>query len=284
MSPDAQTTATLDLITSVRAESLAADGQDPLDEAASLHLKHRGLDGLTAYVDDAAPGFALVRGDQLDLTVAPDHRNQGVGGRLLGQALETGSIGTAWSHGDHPAAVRLADRHGFTAARALWVMRRDAAPLPASEVPADLEIRSFVPSDLDALLQVNAEAFAAHPEQGQMNRADFAQRAGEDWFDPAGLLVAIDTTPGPSSGELLGFHWTKRHSATVGEVYVVGVSPQAQGRGLGRTLTLAGLHHLGETSDVLLYVESDNAPAIRVYSQLGFGHDPSDTHVQYQRT
>ena len=48
------------------------------------------------------------------------------------------------------------------------------------------------------------------------------------------------------TGALLGFHWTKVHSADLGEVYVVGVDPAAQGRGLGATLTLVGLHHLAE--------------------------------------
>jgi mycothiol synthase len=68
-------------------------------------------------------------------------------------------------------------------------------------------------------------------------------------------------------------------------VYVVGIDPGAQGRGLGRLLTLAGLHHLRErgVAEVLLYVESDNAPAVAVYSGLGFRHDAADTHVMYRR-
>ena len=33
---------------------------------------------------------------------------------------------------------------------------------------------------------------------------------------------------------------------------------------------------------MILYVESDNAPAIRVYrDKLGFTHAPEDTHVMY---
>ena len=94
-----------------------------------------------------------------------------------------------------------------------------------------------------------------------------------------GLLVAED-----ASG-VLGFHWTKQHDAALGEVYVVGVAPQAQGRGLGKVLTLAGLHHLHGlgVAQVLLYVEADNAPAVAVYSRLGFAHADSDTHVQYAR-
>ena len=83
-----------------------------------------------------------------------------------------------------------------------------------------------------------------------------------------------------------GFHWTKRHSATLGEVYVVAIDPAAQGRGLGQvagrawacsTCALCGL------DEVLLYVESDNAPAVRLYEKLGFTHAASDTHVMYER-
>jgi mycothiol synthase len=65
-------------------------------------------------------------------------------------------------------------------------------------------------------------------------------------------------------------------SADLGEVYVVGIDPAAQGRGLGATLTLVGLHHLaerllkGEQSTVMLYVEGDNSAAVNTYRRLGF--------------
>jgi mycothiol synthase len=70
-----------------------------------------------------------------------------------------------------------------------------------------------------------------------------------------------------------------------GEVYVVGVSPKAQGMGLGKLLTRVGLDHLAGLGleEVVLYVESDNAAAIAVYSGLGFTHDDRDTHVMYRR-
>ncbi len=147
------------------------------------------------------------------------------------------------------------------------------------EVPAveGVTIRGYRPADADEVLRVNATAFAHHPEQGSMDAANLAERMAEPWFDPAGLLVA-DAGDG-----LLGFHWTKQHSADLGEVYVVAVDPAAQGRGLGRALTAAGLAHLDSLGvrRIILYVESDNAPAIATYSRLGFDH--TETHVQYSR-
>ena len=70
-----------------------------------------------------------------------------------------------------------------------------------------------------------------------------------------------------------------------GEVYVVGIAPDAQGGGLGRLLTLTGLHHLAGRGlgEVILYVEADNAPAVAVYERLGFTHAGADTHVMYAR-
>ncbi len=278
-------------IEEARAACRSHDGSDPLDEAATLRLKHHGLTGIGAWVVDG--GFALRRGTEVDLAVAPGRRGQGLGGRLA--ALATNDPGglTAWSHGDDPAAASLATRLGFARVRELWVMRRPTAlPLPPTELPEGVSIRDYGTGDAEALLAVNAAAFAHHPEQGGLDAAGLAERTAEEWFDPAGLLLAVDSDdrqqaqPSSGPGRLLGFHWTKQHDAATGEVYVVGVSPDAQGRGLGRVLTVAGLHHLASRGvrEVILYVESDNTAARRLYEGLGFGHAPADTHVQYRRT
>ncbi|MDQ6523318.1 mycothiol synthase [Nocardioides sp. LHD-245] len=271
--------AALDAIGRVRDASREADGTDPVDEAVTLRLKHHGLDGSEAWV--TGDGFALRRGTELDLVVAPAARGEGLGASLGARAVAAPGALTAWSHGDHPAAGALAARWGFARTRELWVMRRPAAvPLPSAEPPTGVRIRGYEAGDADALLAVNAAAFAHHPEQGGLDADGLAERTAEPWFEPAGLLLAVD-----DHGSLLGFHWTKQHDATLGEVYVVGVSPTAQGRGLGRVLTLAGLHHLAArgVAEVLLYVEADNTPARRLYEDLGFRHAAADTHVQYQR-
>ena len=314
---------TPDEVERVVAAATEADGVEPLNEAALLELRHHGLGGGAMFVagapDEPATGFAWVHGPdhEVDLVVSPDARGQGVGAALGAALVETfpDVALPAWSHGNHPAAARLATRLGFERVRDLWVMRRPLRDLPALDEAADaaceagVVVRTFRPGqDEEAWLALNAEAFASHPEQGRMTRADLDRRMAEPWFDPAGFFLAERAAAGdaagrgargqqpagwapeggPVAGGLLGFHWTKVHDGETpaGEVYVVGVSPAAQGLGLGRLLTLTGLHHLAGLGlpEVLLYVESDNAPAIAVYSRLGFTHAPSDTHVMYRRT
>jgi mycothiol synthase len=130
------------------------------------------------------------------------------------------------------------------------------------------------------VVRVNRRAFDWHPEQGALTVSDLAAIEDETWFDPGGFFLAVD-----AQDRLLGFHWTKVHitaHSPVGEVYVVGVDPDARGTGLGKALTLAGLHHLcdGGLSVVILYVESDNRPALTLYRRLGF--TIVGTEVQYE--
>jgi mycothiol synthase len=298
----------LDVATEVRRITDAAAAHDrtsPLDEAALLALRHDGLSRSTLWVatspasaDGQLVGFAWAspevtsddRPVEVNLAVDPAFRGQGVGRALARCVLEAAGPGdlSAWSHGNHPGASRLAERFGFERVRDLWVMRRSlvgrADPLPAVEAPSGYVVRQFEPGrDEDAFLQVNAAAFVDHPEQGRMTRGDLEQRMAEPWFDPAGFFLAES-----AEGELLGYHWTKTHGQgdeAHGEVYVVGVAPAAQGLGLGKVLTLTGLHHLRDRglSQVILYVEADNAPAVAVYSGLGFTHADADTHVMYRR-
>jgi mycothiol synthase len=261
------------------------DGRESLNEAAVLTLRNRGLETGMLFLDGEA-GFAYLHGlsgggrPELDLVVAPEARGRGVGTALARAALDAvdGIPVTAWSHGNHPAAAALASRLGLEAVRELWLMRRPAAEPPATPVPDGFTVRTFEPGvDDEAFLAVNAAAFASHPEQGSLDRRGLDERKAEPWFDPAGFLVAERRDrPG-----LVGFHWTKVHPDGVGEVYVIGVDPGAQGSGIGRALLAAGLRHLVDAPEVVLYVEAANTGAVRLYESYGFTHAPRDTDVLY---
>ncbi len=157
------------------------------------------------------------------------------------------------------------------------------AAMPEPGFPAGVTVRAFVPGrDEDAWLELNARAFAHHPEQGSWTRADLELREAEPWFDPEGFFLA------ERDGALVGFHWTKVHQEgpdglPEGEVYVVGVDPGGQGGGVGRALTIAGMRYLRDRglAHVMLYVDEDNKAATRMYTALGFNR--SNTDVMYRR-
>lgn len=149
-------------------------------------------------------------------------------------------------------------------------MRRGLADLtlPEPVLPPGVTVRTFRPGADDAAwLEVNAESFAHHPEQGALTQRDLDDRKAETWFDPEGFFLA------EREGRLIGFHWTKTHAEEgLGEVYVLGVRPGAQGGGLGKALTTIGLRHLAAQGlpTAMLYVDADNTPAVTVYERLGF--------------
>jgi mycothiol synthase len=265
----------------VTEEAAGADGVRPVGESALLRLSDGG-GAVLAYDGDTLAGAAVLDGDSGELVVRPALRRRGHG-RALATAL-AGQVETlnVWAHGDLPGAVALADSLGFERFRALWQMRRPfGAPLPEVAVPAGVALRTFeVGRDEDAWVRVNARAFAHHPEQGRWTRADLERREREPWFSPEGFFLA------ERDGELVGFHWTKVHEdGPIGEVYVVGVDPDAQGVGLGRVLTLAGLRHLDGLGlpAVMLYVDESNTPATALYSALGFEHRSTDAMYRNSR-
>jgi mycothiol synthase len=290
-------TSVLDL---VRAAA-EADDVSPLSEHVLLHLRYGGdsrARNLLLVSGGVVAGYAHldptdpVAGPSGELVIHPAHRGQGLGLALLRALIaETAPRPLRlWSHGDLPAAAALAAAAGFERVRALWRMCRSLrAPLAEPKLAAGIAVRTFaVGRDEQAWLDLNAKAFAGHPEQGAWTRDDLSQREQEPWFDPAGFFLA------ERAGQLAGFHWTKIHGRggtgaahehqPIGEVYVVGVDPAEQGSGLGRALTLIGLRYLRAhgLSDVMLYVDAANTAAIRLYESLGFTHQ--DTDVMFSNT
>jgi len=266
-----------------------ADGSPPFSDGALVELANGTRELL--WVGDAA---ALVTPTEAEFVVDPDARRHGHGTRML-EALTTDHAMLFWAHGDHPAARALAASHGLVAARTLLHLEAPVPPLlpllrsfgaetgisapePATwhETSGETERwwSSYAPAYADAWLVLNARAFAHHAEQGAVTQADLDVITAEPWFDPDDFLLLWD------SEALIGYCWLKLDGGE-GEFYVVGVSPDRQGQGLGKRLMEAGFARLASSGirTAHLYVEGDNVSALALYTSFGFRERSID--VQY---
>ena len=278
------------------------DGVPPLAEHVLLHLRHGGDIADSHFIatrDGNLVGYAHldltdeVEGPSAEIVVAPNARNQGIGSELVSAIIEaSGSRLRLWSHGDLPSAQSIAQRHGFQRVRTVVQMRRSLGD-PIPDLDNSIPIRSFlVGLDEKAWLELNNAAFAGHPEQSDWSERDLAIRISESWFDASGFLVAeIDR-------QMAGFCWTKVHGGhthqhspddpihdhdPIGEIYIMGVSPNHRGRGVGRALTIAGLRYLRYQGifSAMLYVDSSNESALKLYPSLGFTEWGRDVLYRY---
>jgi mycothiol synthase len=259
----------------------ARDGQPPLSDQALTHLGSAAVSHVLARDGADLVGYAQRDGASLEVVAGQIEALDA----LLAEA-ERGAPAElqAWSHGQASPVAAALEARGYRRERVLHQLRARLRAEPVAEPPpAGVTIRPFVVGvDEPAWLRVNAAAFAHHPEQGSWSSADLSAREAEAWFDAAGLLLA------EQHDTVVGFHWTKVHDALVdgrglGEVYVLGIDPSAQGLGLGRVLLAAGLRHLFERGcrTVLLYVDDSNTTALRLYERAGF--ERYDHDEQWQR-
>jgi len=274
-----------ELVTAATEFDLVAPvGEQVLRELANHRTEHLlsaeggnvvGYLNLAAGNDDE-PGMA-------ELVVHPQARRHGIGAAMIRATLsKTHGVNRFWAHGTREPAQATASALGLVPVRELVQMRRSLRDVHEPAPPDGVRLRTYAGTADDAeLLRVNNAAFVTHPEQGGWTTADLVERHAEPWFDPDGLFLAFDE----QTNTLLGFHWTKVHpeKAGLGEVYVIGVDPSAQGSGLGALLTAVGIAHLArrlagaDEPTVMLYVESDNTAALRTYRRLGFSQYSVDT-------
>jgi len=264
-----------------------ADGARPLNDHLWLDLREGGRQGFAGVIarDNATGnivGYCQVsRGNEswsLDLIVHPVHRYDSleIAPDLIRSALnvvatEGGGHVHWWVFEPNNIHRQLASEVGLHQGRRLLQLRRPL-PLPSDVVAeiANFESCAFRPGlDEDAWLTVNNSAFSHHPEQGGWTKEILHSRMSEEWFDPEGFRLHH------KGEQLAAFCWTKLHRDTepaMGEIYVIAVEPSMSGKGLGRLMTITGLHHIEQhgITEAMLYVDADNASAIAMYTTLGF--------------
>lgn len=267
------------------------DHHPALGEHKWLDLVHGGRAGFagvvaTANGDDPIGYAHLSRhhdpvGAQwgLEIVVHPDHRGNGVERAIASAALDIvreagGGHLHLWVFQPTEVHDSLAAELGLSRGRDLLHMHVDLPVSHEVDLSAGVRIRAFEPGkDDEAWLDLNNRAFEHHPEQGAWDLDTLRRRMSESWFDATDLLLAVD------EDGLAGSNWTKLdHDRRVGEIYVIAVDPSRHRSGLGKILTVAGLHHMAERGmrEGTLYVDAANEKALALYRKIGFTDDHLD--------
>lgn len=257
----------------------ASEGRGPSGEDhlfVGVVARSPGRPGLCGYAQIDGNVRRRVYAVEIVVDVAIDER-PAIADALLAAAVDhikhrSGGTLRYWAAKALPGDDARAAAQGFQIERDLVQMR---CPLPVPErLRADsgpiIATRPFRPGmDESAWLTANNRAFADHPEQGQWDLARLLEREKEPWFDPGGFLLIEE------DGRIAGSCWTKVHAGTdppMGEIYVISVDPDFQGRGWGWALTLAGLDSLADRGlrTGMLYVDGRNLRATAMYRSMGF--------------
>jgi mycothiol synthase len=169
---------------------------------------------------------------------------------------------------DSPRAELLKDE-GFSLARVYWEMVWQQEAGPAVDPPEGFTIRSFQPGDAAALTEVQNAAFSGSWGFSPNTVEQIEYRTSMSNTSPEGILFLVDHS------EVAGYCWTvfaPVNGKTRGIIGMIGISPKYRGRGISRPILAASLSYLKSAGahDVGLHVDSNNAPAIGLYTSLGF--------------
>jgi len=206
------------------------------------------------------------------------------------QRDQTALVSEVWGRPRQPWHDTLGARLGLTPHRTLYQMR---CRLPvASEIAEPLATRALdAGGDAAEMVAVNNRAFSYHPDQSNQDLDHVLTEFDSEDFEPESIRIidAAKLGAGTAKVEIVddrpmaGFCWTKIHEAVpgrpaLGEIYVIAVDPAYHGHGLGLGLTAAGLDWMAQQGLQvgMLFVESDNGPAVRTYHKLGF-----EIHAEY---
>ena len=161
---------------------------------------------------------------------------------------------------------------GWNRVRKYLKMKSESNPAKAEAViPAGFTVRTMLGLDeLHELTDLQNESFEAHFGYSPNTVDEIKAKLLAHGASIDDVVFIHD------SGErLVAYCWTQtyeRGGSLTGQIGMTGVMPDARGQGLGRAIAETGFNHLLEigVDAIELDVDSTNAPAIKIYSAMGF--------------
>lgn len=248
-------------------ELLAQPGLDPSNNC--LVVEEGGkIQGYCLVVPETP-----IRRTVLELTIGPrrvgSQTEQEVIRRAVGRARELGGRYVHLCLGNPSPRAVLLKEQGFALVRTYWDMVWHRDELPQFEVPDGYALRSFQPEEAKVLTEVQNAAFAGSWGFCPNTVEQIEYRSSMVNTPAKGILLLYH------GDKPAGYCWTciaPAEGNLRGVIGMIGVVPEFRGRGVSKTILLAGmecLKSLGVT-EIGLQVDGSNTQAIRLYTSVGF--------------
>ena len=215
----------------------------------------------------------------LNCWIHPKHRRQGLSGRLLNGAMQCArELGAKVAHvniaEDNAVARSVLSRLGFECVRRFLELRLDMARVQDRDIEqAALACCHLQPGEEDRLTQLQNSAFAGTWGYNPNTVEEIVYRTSLSDCSPEDIVLAYD------GDRVAGYCWSgvvcEGETATderPGRIFMLGVTPDYRGKGIGRSVLLAGLAHLKSKGLRVaeLTVDSGNKTACALYWSIGF--------------
>ncbi|MQF64537.1 GNAT family N-acetyltransferase [SAR202 cluster bacterium AC-409-J13_OGT_754m] len=210
----------------------------------------------------------------LELKVHPKYANTGAEQKLIENAIFESKILHAkvlhLQTGKTGYLTSLLKRMGFSPIRKYWLMQWKSTKLQEHYPPDGFFFRHLSESkDIDSLTLLQNKAFDGSWGFSPNTREEIQYRTRMSNTKPGGIIFMC------SEQDVCGYCWTfiiNNGKSWTGTIAMIGIDPNHRSKGLGKPLLLEGLKflHSRGVKYVELEVDSQNQPAIRLYSSLGF--------------
>ena len=169
----------------------------------------------------------------------------------------------------------MVEGYGFTLARSYTNMLWTEGQLPPWSTANGYHVRSFAPGDEELLTQAQNAAFSESWGFCPNTVEQIKYRADMSNTTHQGILFLFHREEEPRREEPAGYCWTclvPVSQGLRGIIGMIGVVPAFRGRGVSKSILLAGMDYLqtAGAGDIGLEVDSSNTPAIRLYDSVGF--------------
>ncbi len=213
----------------------------------------------------------------LSCFIHPDHRKHGLSSKLIDYATHRAKeLEVKVAHvnilQDNIAAKSVLSKLGFKLVRRFLQLGLNISKVRWQDIDQDgLSYRHFQRGDEEKLTQIQNRSFAGTWGYNPNTVEEISYLVNLTNFSPEDIVLDWD------GDKVIGYCWTRTaykadSEERIGQVFMLGVDPDCQRRGVGRGVLLAGLSYIKSKGLQVaeLTVDNRNKAACNLYLSVGF--------------